>query len=117
MGTCQDADNIVCEDELDCPQWGDKGKCAATGDACNGPCPSAKTCNQTGESCEDTVPCPKNRTKGYCSNSPTKSCTKSSTCGKSASCIFPLNQCTGPENFCKHPHRPCRSTRATSAWR
>jgi hypothetical protein len=108
VGHCQDTTDppIFCTDELDCPQWGDKGKCAATGDPCNGPCASAKKCSVTGETCDTTTPCPQNKTKGYCASNPTKACSSDKQC-KDSSCIFPGNACGGQDNFCKHPHRPC----------
>jgi hypothetical protein len=107
LGLCQDSPQTTCKDELECPQWGNKGKCSATGAPCDGPCPTAKRCAVSGQPCGENTECPKNTTKGFCSNNPGKSCVKNGNCGKGNTCRFPANSCTGPENFCKHPHRPC----------
>ncbi len=107
LGTCQGTvPPQTCLNELECPQWGDQGKCAATGAPCNGPCPSAKICNQTGETCDAATPCPRNRTRGTCAENPTRQCSRDSNCKKG--CVFATNLCSGPDNFCKHPHRPCQ---------
>jgi len=114
-GLCEGSTNplVWCKDEFDCPQWGDKGKCAATGDPCNGPCPSVKKCSVSGDACSDTVKCKKNKTKGYCEKDATKTCKNNKACGSAGKCIFPPNQCAGQSNECKHPHRPCLKPKNT----